>query len=287
MNSGIETGTFNHNPISTYSHSNYPSTIPVSSVASNNCMYEQHAYVDHQGGGVGVYLPWSHTPNNVGALLQRTYHYGNSNGYVPPQQHQPTSPEDRSDSAQSYVSSPPSCTSLHSPVASPVAVVANTNFAYSSCSSSRSNSNCNSPAGQQAQHQSSYQELYSPVSFNLNLNIKCFHSILIKSSDLFITKRSQSVGGTMNASQQQLEHSGSNSSRSATVSAVDVSSAHYFYGQNSPIAGNSGSPNVVDGYQQHQTYLPSIPTTSSTTKTSVATTTNIFSGGMESWLSYI
>ena len=179
VNLGIETGTFNNNSTSTYSHSNYPSTIPVSSVASNNCMYEQHAYVDHQGGGVGVYLPWSHTPNNVGALLQRTYHYGNSNGYVPPQQHQPTSPEDRSDSAQSYVSSPPSCTSLHSPVASPVAVVANTNFAYSSCSSSRSNSNCNSPAGQQAQHQSSYQELYSPVSFNLNFNIKCFHSILI------------------------------------------------------------------------------------------------------------
>ena len=107
-----------------------------------------------------------------------------------------------------------------------------------------------------------------------------------KSSDLFIMKRSQSVGGTMNASQQQLEHSGSNSSRSATVSTVDVSSAHYFYGHNSPIAGNSGSPNVVDGYQ-HQTYLPSIPTTSSTTKTSVAPTTNIFSGGMESWLSYI
>jgi hypothetical protein len=174
--SGIETGAFNnHVPVSTtYSHSSYPSTIPVS-VASNNCMYEQHAYLDHQNGG--VYLPWSHTPNNVGALLQRTYHYGNSsiNGYGPPQQQQqqqqPTSPEDRSDSAQSYVSSPPSCTSLHSPVPSPAAVaaVASTNFTYSSCSSSRSNSNCNSPAGQQAQHQSSsYQELYSPVVGNLH-----------------------------------------------------------------------------------------------------------------------
>lgn len=91
----------------------------------------------------------------------------------------------------------------------------------------------------------------------------------------------------MNVSQQQLEHPGSSSSRSATVSAVDANSAHYFYGHSSPVAGNSVPANVVDGYQQHQTYLPSVPTTSSATKTSVATTTSIFSGGMESWLSYI
>jgi hypothetical protein len=112
-------------------------------------------------------------------------------------------------------------------------------------------------------------------------------SFIYRSFITFQIKRSQSVGGTMNVSQQQIEHSGSNSTRSSTVSAVDANSAHYFYGHNSPVAVTSGPPNVVDGYQQHQTYLPSIPTASSATKTSVATTTSIFSGGMESWLSYI
>lgn len=118
---GIEGhSTFNH-PISSYSHPNYSSAIPVS--AGNNCMYDQHTYMDNQNGGNGVYSPWSHTSNNMSALLQRTYHYANSNGYGALQSHQqPTSPEERSDSAQSYASSP-SCTSLHSPAASPAAAV--------------------------------------------------------------------------------------------------------------------------------------------------------------------
>lgn len=260
--SGSEIGAFNNNnPISSYSHSNYSSTIPVT-IASNNCMYEQQAYLDHQSAGVGIYLPWSHTSNNVGALLQRNYPYGNCNGYGPLQQQQATSSEERSDSAQSYVSSPPSCTSLNSPVASPIAaaIAATTNFTYSSCSSSRSNSNCNSPAAQQAQHQSSYQELYSP--------------------------RLQPGGGTMNAHQHQLEPPGSNPARGLTTSSVEANAAQYFYGHTSSIAGNSVPANVVDGYQQHS-YLPSSPPTSSATKPSVATAAGIFSGGLEPWLNYM
>ena len=146
-----------------YSHPTYPSVAAGSLVS--NCMYEQHAYAEHQGNGAAnIYLPWSHVPHsNMGrSMLQRNYHYGNPNNYRPLQQ-QPTSPEERSDSAQSYASSP-SCASLQSPAQSPAAAVATVagHFAYSSCSSSRSNSNCNSPA-EQVQHQASYQELYSPV----------------------------------------------------------------------------------------------------------------------------
>lgn len=161
-------GTFSH-PISAYSHPNYTTTIPVS--AGTNCMYEQHGYVDHQG--AGVYSPWSHTSNNMGTLLHRTYHYATTNGYGSLQQHQqPTSPGERSDSAQSYASSP-SCASLHSPVASPATAAAPAaHFAYSSCSSSRSNSNCNSPSAGLVQHQSSYQELYSPVRWLIESNLE-------------------------------------------------------------------------------------------------------------------
>ena len=99
----------------------------------------------------------------------------------------------------------------------------------------------------------------------------------------FLNHCPQIGSGSINA---LVEISGSNPSV-ATLSSVDGNSGQYVYNQNSPVVGNQTTGNALD--YQHQSYLPSLPaaTTSSATKTGVTTTTEIFSGGMESWLSYI
>ena len=98
----------------------------------------------------------------------------------------------------------------------------------------------------------------------------------------FSNQRPPIGSGSINA---PVEISGSNPSV-ATLSSVDGNSGQYFYNQNSPVVSNPTTGNALD--YQHQSYLPSLPAaTTSATKTSVTTTTGVFSGGMESWLSYI
>lgn len=173
-----------------YPHHNYSPT--------PHCMYEhqfniyslptehQQQQLQQQQGSLVTSYPWWHnnravaaTPtaitasnNNSATHLHRTYPYGNSN-YVPLHQQQQQSisispTDERSSSAQSYVSSP-SCTSIQSPVISPANAAASNNFA------AYNNSNSNSPVAHQSTNQAlgqqqstNFQELYSSVCRFLN-----------------------------------------------------------------------------------------------------------------------
>ena len=87
---------------------------------------------------------------------------------------------------------------------------------------------------------------------------------------------------------QHLELPGSHlNTAAASLTPNDTNTTQYFYGQNSPIAGNPTSSNGgIENYQQ-QSYLPSLPVASSANKINITQSNGAFSGNTESWLSYI
>lgn len=141
----------------------------------NNCMYQHQNYLaaEHQQqSGTWSSHAFHHrtgnstasTPNAM-TLLQRNYEHGSVNNNFALLHQQPISPEERSNSAQSYASSPISCASVNSPVASPLINVGCVTQHCAVYNGGSNSSSTNSPAGHHVLQQAgSYQELFSPVS---------------------------------------------------------------------------------------------------------------------------